>query len=310
MLVACWLLPASAWAQNTQAATEMFQKGRELLLAKNYAEACPAFEESQRLDAAIGTQMNIALCYEEWGKIASAYAAYRQAAKMAAVKGDTVRGDAATKRALALESAVPRLLVRVRGSSEGLDVQVDANTYVLAALTDPLPLDPGEHQVTLKRGAKALQKKSVTLRRSEQAVIELDAPAAAMDDSPRNTSEAPVPRRSKKRTIASFAMIGVGVALAGGGTWMGLAAKSDYDAQFPGECDRATLECTPAGKAATDDARKRANLGVGLAGAGGALAIAGVVLFVTAPKILPNADVALTPVVGRDGAGVALSGTF
>ena len=50
---------------------------------KRYADACAAFEKSNKLDPGIGTQLNIAKCYEEWGKIGRAFLAYRDAEKMA-----------------------------------------------------------------------------------------------------------------------------------------------------------------------------------------------------------------------------------
>ena len=64
-------------------ADQLFKQGKQLMGEKRYADACNAFEESYRLDPGIGAQLNIAKCYEEWGKIGRAYLAYVAAEKMA-----------------------------------------------------------------------------------------------------------------------------------------------------------------------------------------------------------------------------------
>ncbi|HEX2686885.1 MAG TPA: choice-of-anchor D domain-containing protein, partial [Kofleriaceae bacterium] len=72
---------ASVAAASTKAAEETFTQGRELLKQGKYAEACTAFEQSQRLDPQFGTQYNIAGCYEKTGKLATAWNLYRALAR-------------------------------------------------------------------------------------------------------------------------------------------------------------------------------------------------------------------------------------
>src|SRR5512138_3647032 len=93
-------------ADNTALAEQLFNEGRELGKANNWAAACPKFEASLRYDPAVGTRLNLATCYEKVNKPASAWGQYREAADVAAKQGDTKRRDFAQKAAAALE---PRL---------------------------------------------------------------------------------------------------------------------------------------------------------------------------------------------------------
>src|SRR5678816_1389044 len=101
---------ASAGPTNQEKADALFKKGKTLLGQQQYKEACAAFEDSNKLDAQTGTVLNLALCYEGWGKVASAQRWYLEAEKLAAIKGDAKRGAAARQRADALTPRIPKIL--------------------------------------------------------------------------------------------------------------------------------------------------------------------------------------------------------
>ena len=63
-----------ALAEPNQAADATFQHGRELMAKKQYAEACTAFEQSQRLDPQPGTLFNSSRTGEvQLGKLGDAH---------------------------------------------------------------------------------------------------------------------------------------------------------------------------------------------------------------------------------------------
>src|SRR5215470_18019771 len=62
-------------------AEQQFVRGRALMKQHKYAEACAAFEQSQRLDPQLGTLFNLADCEVEIGKVASAWKIYRELEK-------------------------------------------------------------------------------------------------------------------------------------------------------------------------------------------------------------------------------------
>src|SRR5262245_32588034 len=76
--------PRRAVAQSDSAgARALFAEGRALMDKDRYEEACPKFEESLRLDPGMGTQFNLAHCWEKLGRTASAWALFLDVAAAA-----------------------------------------------------------------------------------------------------------------------------------------------------------------------------------------------------------------------------------
>src|SRR5947207_15862051 len=63
---------------SAPSAEALFREGRDAVKMGEYEIACPKFEESQRLDPANGTLLNLALCEEGWGHLADARRHFRQ----------------------------------------------------------------------------------------------------------------------------------------------------------------------------------------------------------------------------------------
>src|SRR6185295_2178843 len=95
------------------AAQALFEQGRALMAQGHAADACGKFEESQRLDPALGTQFNLANCYEQLGKLASAYALFTQVAATAHATGQQQREAVARARAEAVKPKLTKLTIVV-----------------------------------------------------------------------------------------------------------------------------------------------------------------------------------------------------
>ena len=65
--------PAMADTRDPAAAEALFEAGRQAATRGDWTTACPKFAESQRLDPAPGTLLNLADCEEHLGHLASAW---------------------------------------------------------------------------------------------------------------------------------------------------------------------------------------------------------------------------------------------
>src|SRR5262245_28993804 len=79
--------PASAQPAGAQAEA-LFRQGRELLAAGKVAEACTAFEESQKVDPAVTTLLNLASCREMNSQLATAWGLFIEAERQTRAASD------------------------------------------------------------------------------------------------------------------------------------------------------------------------------------------------------------------------------
>jgi thioredoxin-like negative regulator of GroEL len=89
------LVPGAALAQD---ALLLFSKGRALVQQGKWSEACPVFAEAHRLQpTAVGISMNLAECYQQIGKTASAWLAFRETEFLCKAASDTERAQYAAQ---------------------------------------------------------------------------------------------------------------------------------------------------------------------------------------------------------------------
>src|SRR5437868_13300873 len=115
-------IPWSALAQpagpEAALAEVLYQKGRELMAQGKFAEACPKFAESYRLDAATGTLLNLASCHESEHKLATAWLEYSEAVNLARHDRREDRIRSAQEHLSSIEPKLSRLTVVVPPSVE------------------------------------------------------------------------------------------------------------------------------------------------------------------------------------------------
>jgi tetratricopeptide (TPR) repeat protein len=308
MAVAIVGFAATAHADQAE---QLFQKGKKLLAEKKYHDACNAFEQSDRLDPGIGAKVNVARCYQAWGRLATAWRWYRDAEQMAITTKDD-RVEKIRTLIAELDPTVPRLTVSLPADavSEGLVVKLDDIELAPSALGSEQRVNPGPHRIeTIVNGAT--QVKTVALERGGSAEITLDVPVRTR---PRVTPAAPGvadddPGRQRRRIGLGTA--GGGIALLGIAGIVTLRARGDYHHALDAHCSGDKDMCDEIGQAATRSARRRANISTGLTIGGLAAVAAGVYLYVTVrdPAEPTGHALYVAPVIG-EGTGIALGGAF
>ncbi len=309
------LIASTAFAGNKEKADALFKQGKKLSAEKRYAEACPAFEQSMKLDPAIGTQLNIGKCYEEWGLLGKALVAYRSAQKMA----HDAKDDREPKiKAIIdeLDSNVPRLTIKLpkNASSEGVVVKLDNKP--MTTFGEAMIIDPGVHTIDYTVDGEKKQK-TVPVERGGDSEVTLDIPKdRVVKAQPAETTKpvATEPGASPGHTqrLGGLVLGGAGVIAIGVSSLMTLSARGQYNDALAMYCNNAKDMCDPMGLEQTHDARSTANTAT-IIFVGGAVAVAGgIALYVLAPKSAERAHEAryVVPSVTPDSAGVVYGGRF
>ena len=168
----------------------LFQQARDLFKQENYAEACPRFAESQALEPKLGTLLNLAVCHEKLGKIATAWAEYTSAATVARRENRKEREDFARDRVAALEPRITHVVLQIAAPVADLVVSLDDQPLDHTALNVPLPIDPGTHRVTATARGKIAWSTTIEAP-PERAEIPVKIPALESTPPPIAAASAP-----------------------------------------------------------------------------------------------------------------------
>jgi serine/threonine-protein kinase len=317
-------------AIDRAAAEALFNQALALMDAGNPTEACPKLEESQRLDPGVGTLLYLGACYEKLGRTASAWATFTDASYAAKDAGQTDRETVAKENAARLEASLSKLVIEVQApDTKGLQVTRDGEAINPALWGSAMPVDPGTRNVEATAPGKQTWNGQIdvpagpaTVKLSipplEDAVV---APVAAPPPEPQPAARAAPPEPppaatprdgdpGKQQRLWGWIGIGGGGAIAlGGGVFAVLAVSDNLRADDACRRSDPTL-CGERGVTLGDSAHTKANVATALGGVGGALAVTGLVLLLTAPEADDSALLSLTPTWTASGAGVRLEGSY
>lgn len=183
VLASATLLPAAAAAQSdsTAMAEALFQQARDLFQQDHYADACPKFAESQRLDPKLGTLLRLAVCNDKLGKTATAWAEYTSAAAIAHRDHQKEREDFAREQIAALEKKLPRVIFQVTTPDPSLRITWDDQSMAGAVLGTPLPVDPGKHRIAAAAPGKKPWSAEITVP-AEKTEVLVPIPSLAAEE--------------------------------------------------------------------------------------------------------------------------------
>lgn len=133
--------PARADDEGDEAKA-LFAKGRELAKTGNNAEACPLFEQSFKLEAALGTKLNLAICWATTGKLVAAQHLFEQL--LLETKDQPQRLQLAREGLEGVKARVAHLEIDTSALPPGEVVAVDGKP---AETSIPIDVDAGHHSV-------------------------------------------------------------------------------------------------------------------------------------------------------------------
>lgn len=316
--------PVSAEAQSSPTSTvaeDLFHRGKEKMYAKAFEEACPLLAESYRLAPAGGTLQNLAICYEETGKWASAYVSFQSLKAMSS--GDRPRPERvalAQEHLATLGPRVSRARVRLPRGAQSVEVTIDGVRLSDAVLAAGIPVDPGKHELVAQASGRTPYKTTFEV---PVAGKELDLVIPELAQS-KASSTVNAPERTPNR-VPAYVVGGLGVGfLAASGVFgiltlqanskgkdlctasgNAIAARGDFSAS--GRC----LEGSPALASANEEKDKARTYGT-VSGVLAPIGLVGVALGVywltRSPRAeAPNkASIRVSPTLG----GGLIEGTF
>jgi len=314
--VALMLAIASfARADERARADREFERGKKLLVEGKTAEACEAFDESQRLDPTLPTLLNQADCRERNGQLATAWRQFREAARQARTLDDAASvklGAAASGRAAKLEPRLSTLRIAVAPDHrvEGLEVRLESDIVDPRTWNDAQPIDGGRYQVRATAPGRQPWTTTIDVAISEDAErVEIPVLAAVPAQQPRQPTPQPVHvartwsvRREIALGVGAAAVVDLGVSFA-----LGSSASSFTD-EAVRLCPAPDVACRDADGANRNLARARTRAheaNIGFAIASGAAITATVLWLLGKPD-----DLVVEPAISREAAGISFAGRF
>jgi hypothetical protein len=280
------------------------------MAAGDFGHACAQFAESERLDPAAGTLLNLADCYEKTGQLASAWMAFREATTAAERAGRASWASQATARARLLEPRLPTVTLAVGvAATPGLEILRDGTAVPRSVWGSPIPVDPSTSRLEARAPNKKTWSTTFTVSAEHPHV---DVAVPALEDEPAPASEGaaskPVPDavthspRSLAGPLALGAAGGAGLLV---GSYLGVRTFQLRD-QSSSECAHG---CTNAARQDRSQAQTWADAStVWFVGAGVALAGAAVWWWLGRSPTEHKSAVRVLPLVGPNVNGLILRG--
>jgi len=281
----------------------------------DWAGALDLFRRAAQVKRTPQIVYHVGLCESRSGDLVEALVDLDSAAAIArAAHADDV--VTAAKAELAdVKARIPRLDVRVAGDAAPARFVVDGSTIALSLLHTPMPLDPGEHTVTIEFSSGASATAKVTLAEHDAKTVSLSPAAASPASAPASAPVAPasppasspaaaeppaaVPDSSPRGGSAvPWVLVGVGGAVFAAGAIFFVEARVK-EGSLHDACPSRT-GCDPSLESSYDTAKtfNAVGLGLGAVGAVGVAAGATMLGFRTSPSS-PSSRSALVVGPGR-----------
>lgn len=300
-------VPAEAApVQERAAAQALFEAGRKALQAGKFDDACSKFEESDRLDPAAGTRLNLGNCEEKRGRIASAWERYLGASEL--LEDGDRRKEFAKQKVAQLKPRVPFLHIELSSDAPaGTRIWRDERELT-GSVGVPIPLDPGSYELIIEAAGYEAQVIDIVLTEGGKKRIQVQ-PGAAIEEPVQTDTVVPSvvehdSERAGTAKVAGYTLLGVGSLAVISGAAFGILAVTELPTA-EAACDVDQMQCSPEAQTFQDYATY-ANISWLVAGA----AAAGGFFLVFADDWFGDDALAVEAGIVQGGPGIRVRGAF
>ncbi len=258
VVVASLLAAPVALAAEPESAQALYDRGLAAFKAGHFEEACPALEQSYKLEPLPGALFTLAECELKRGRNAVAAARYDEYLRVYAAlppdkqakQGEREKVARTQRAALALKVAELTLALPA-SAPPGTRVTRDGQPVLAASLGVPALVDPGEHVIRIQVPGAPDREMRVTVAPGEKKGLALEAgqPTAssvpAASAAPAAAPEAPAKGPNRTVIIAGGAI--AGASAVAGAIFAGLWASKGSSAKTLNSQVPTTSPCTPDG---------------------------------------------------------------
>jgi len=297
--------------QGDRAAAESLTRvGEGLIELGRYDEACAKLEQSVEAYPLGDALLLLGECYERLGKLASSWAAYRQAAARYRAMRDAKR-EVALTRADTLEPKVPKLTLLAKQRVSGMIVVRDDTEFGVGVIGVPLAVDPGRHRLLVRADGYEPWTLELDLQPSERRTIEI--PSLVRRTEPTRSVPTTSVRSGRGALFyAGVIVAGAGAASLASGALLAASASRDVStAESSNDLCGASRSCTPAGRDLVARADRKAIAATTTLAVGAAAVVTGFVLVVVDPGgAQQEVGLTVSPLAGPGVGGITLGGSF
>jgi hypothetical protein len=301
----------------TARATELFRAGRAAASAGDDKTACARFAESEQLQPAPGTQLNLGACEAKQGHVLAAREHYRLAAE--AFGPEDRRRAVAVNSANELTARLAVLTVHIaNGAPPDTTVTIAGAAVDAKALEQGVELDPGKTRLVVNADKRQSRPYDLELADSEKRALTVEAGDPVPDTTGASTPPPSASSDDAKRARAlqrTLGFVGAGAGAAGvvlGSIFGGLAFSEASTVKA--NCN-ASLACKPAGVSAASSGETDGAVSTTAFVVGAVLGAAGVYLIIRTwhdpndgePK---TSSITLAPLATRSGGGMIATWAF
>jgi hypothetical protein len=221
--------PSVALAQSPDAharAEQQFRQARKAMDAKEFRQALSLLHASQDLEARPSTLLNIAVCEEELGMLATAMRHFEDV--MIQLKEGDARLPVAKEHIVKLGPRLPHVRIEMPpGAPEGTVILLDGAPVAAAALGSEIPVDPGKHEVIFDAPGSPERRYEVVAEEAKRVVVAVEPWPDTGAPPPPPLAEMPQPRNNRR--LAGYVVGGVGLAGLGAGAVIGILTVLQHD---------------------------------------------------------------------------------